>query len=71
MKRHSFDPLSFVFGIMFLAMAAAAAWKDELSWSIDEWILPAAVLMAGVGLLASAIRMTVARNGDPEPTDNR
>lgn len=64
MKRHSFDPLSFVFGIVFVAMAAAATWRDELSWSIDEWIIPAAVLMAGIGLLASALRVSFTRDDE-------
>jgi uncharacterized membrane protein YccC len=58
MKRHSFDPISFVFGIILLAMAAGAVWNDQIDWNIGVWILPTAVLVLGIGLLASTIRST-------------
>lgn len=58
MKRHAFDPISFVFGALLMAMAAGAVWNDQIDWNIGVWILPAAVLVLGIGLLASAIRNT-------------
>lgn len=58
MKRHPFDPVSFVFGVIFVAMAAAAAFSDEIDWDLAPWLIPAAVLMLGIGLLASALRST-------------
>ncbi len=58
MKRHAFDPISFVFGALLMAMAAGAVWNDQFDWNIGVWILPAAVLVLGIGLLASAIRNT-------------
>jgi hypothetical protein len=56
MKRHGFDPLSFVFGAIFLLMAAGAVWSDQIDWSFGVWLLPVAVLVLGVGLLASTLR---------------
>ncbi|HSJ70563.1 MAG TPA: hypothetical protein VLA29_02830 [Acidimicrobiia bacterium] len=58
MKRHAFDPISFVFGIILMAMAAGAVWNDQIDWNIGVWILPTAVLVLGIGLLTSTIRNT-------------
>jgi hypothetical protein len=57
MRRHGFDPLSFVFGAIFLLMAAGAVWNDQIDWNLGLWLLPAAVLVLGVGLLVSALRV--------------
>lgn len=56
MKRHSFDPLSFVFGVVFVLMAVSAAFRDQIDWNLGVWLFPAAVLVLGIGLLASGIR---------------
>jgi len=56
MKSHRFDLLSFVFGVLFLLMAAAAVWDPSFRWDLGAWIVPAAVLTLGVGLLVSALR---------------
>ena len=56
MKRHRFDPLSFVFGLIFLLVAGAAAWNQSFRWDINAWVLPAAALFLGIALLASTLR---------------
>ena len=56
MKRHNFDPLSFVFGVILILIAAAAVWDQSLRWDLNAWVVPAAVLVLGIGLLASALR---------------
>lgn len=56
MKPHRFDALSFVFGIVFVGMAAGAVWNDQIDWDLGVWFLPAAVLILGIGILASAVR---------------
>ena len=56
MKRHRFDPLSLVFGVIFLLVAGAAAWYQSFRWDINAWVLPAAVLFLGIALLASTLR---------------
>ena len=66
MKRHPFDPVSFVFGVVFVVMAAAAAFSDEIDWNLAPWLIPAAVLMLGIGLLASALRSTTTEDAAVE-----
>ena len=63
MKRHPFDPVSFVFGLIFVLMAAAASVNDRIDWDLAPWLIPAAVLMLGIGLLASALRSTKSNDG--------
>ena len=65
MKPHPFDPLSFVFGIVLVLMAAAAALRNQIDWNLGVWLFPAAVLVLGIGLLASAIR-SAANDTDTE-----
>jgi hypothetical protein len=56
MKQHRFDPVSLVFGMVFMLMAAGAVWNDQIDWNVGVWLLPGAVLILGIGLLASAVR---------------
>jgi len=56
MKRHRFDPLSFVFGMIFLLIAGAATWNQSVRWDINAWVLPAVILFLGIALLASTLR---------------
>ena len=65
MKHHAFDPLSFVFGVVFLLMAGAAAFRADIDWNVGVWVLPAAVLVVGIGLLVSSLRASV-RDGSAE-----
>jgi hypothetical protein len=66
MKRHGFDPLSFVFGVVFVLMAVAAAFREEIDWNLGVWLFPAAVLILGIGLLASGIRGATATPSDDD-----
>ena len=61
MKRHAFDPLSFLFGVFLVIMAVVAAFRADIDWNVGVWILPAAILVLGVGLLVSSLRMTSAK----------
>jgi hypothetical protein len=56
MKRHRFDPLSFVFGAVFLLVAGVAVWNESFRWDINAWVLPFAALFLGIALLASTLR---------------
>jgi hypothetical protein len=58
-KQHSFDPLSFLFGVFFLLMAGAAVFRQDIDWNVGIWVLPAVVLVLGIGLLASSLRGSV------------
>lgn len=59
MKQHPFDPVSFLFGIFFLVMAGAAVFRQDIDWNVGVWILPVAILVLGVGLLASSLRASL------------
>jgi hypothetical protein len=58
MKQHRFDPVSLVFGLMFLLAAAGAVLNDQIDWNMGVWLFPAAIMVLGIGLLASALRRT-------------
>jgi hypothetical protein len=56
MKRHRFDPLSFVFGLIFLLIAGVAVWNQGFRWDLNVWVLPAGALLLGIALLVSTLR---------------
>lgn len=55
MKRHVFDPLSFVFGIAFVALAGALSTGDIAGLRLDvdglRWAGAAILLVVGVVML--------------------
>ncbi len=57
MKRHDFDPLSFVFGIVFAGLALLL-WTErfELTGLGIEWIGAGVLLFLGASLLISSTR---------------
>ncbi|GMQ98378.1 MAG: hypothetical protein BMS9Abin17_0887 [Acidimicrobiia bacterium] len=65
MKPHRFDIISFVFGAIFLVFTVSAVWNTDLNFSLSVWVLPAAALILGIGLLASTLR-----SGNPESVDD-
>jgi hypothetical protein len=68
-KDRSFDLLSFVFGLLFVGAAAAHFLDDRLAFSLDtRWIWPVLLIVAGVAVLAGAIRATSDRNGRDRDT---
>ena len=56
MRRHAFDPLSFTFGVLFLAVAAAGVTGP---WSLRDldlaWLGPAVLVLLGVVVLLTAL----------------
>jgi len=54
MPRHRFDPLSFIFGLLFVAVAGVALVGGDLIVINDlAWIAPAVLVVAGAVLLLS------------------
>lgn len=52
MTRHRFDPLSFVFGAVFVAVAAIGLIdRDLLTFTDLRWIAPALLVLLGALLL--------------------
>ena len=69
MKDRSFDILSFVFGLLFVGAATAHFLDDRLAFSLDtRWIWPVLLIVAGVAVLAGAIRATSDRTGRDRDT---
>lgn len=57
MKRHEFDPISFVFGVIFLGVGLTAALADEdLTILEARWVWPALLVAAGLGVLGFSMR---------------
>lgn len=54
MKRHPFDPVAFIFGLIFLAVGIPMAFSDRgLTLFAGRWIAPAVLIVAGVVVLLS------------------
>lgn len=59
MERHPVDLVSLVFGIVFLGAVAAAATIGVGGWdtfTANVWLIPVAVILLGVGILATSLR---------------
>lgn len=70
MKKHPFDPLSFVFGILFLGFGLPLLLSDsDLSGLNATWVFPAFLVFAGVVLLVSTSGSSKADDSDSEALD--
>ena len=56
MKRHPFDAISFVAGVVFLLIAGTFAFSSNVDLRMGAWLLPASVLVLGIGLLVASVR---------------
>ncbi len=64
MQRHTFDVVSFLFGMFFVGAAAfALAVGDELPGFDYRWIWPVVIIIAGIVVLASAL---IRKRSEPE-----
>ena len=78
MKRHEFDPTSFVLGVAFAALGLFFLVGDRTAADIGwKWIWPVPLVVLGVLFVISATRRAVAQrevaaetlDADPEPPD--
>ncbi len=54
MKRHDFDPLAFIFGVIFLAIGMPLAFAgSELVVFEGRWVVPVVLIVAGGVVLAT------------------
>jgi hypothetical protein len=68
MQRHTFDVVSFLFGMFFVGVAAfALAVGDELPGFDYRWIWPVVIIVAGIVVLASAL---LRKQSEPERADS-
>ena len=65
MNRHAFDPLSFVFGLLFLIGGIPLLVSDAgFELFNADWVFPAFLVVAGVIVLATAQFTKRDRNDD-------
>ena len=70
MERHDLDPISLIFGLAFLAVAATGLIDDvDLSFVEARWIWPLLLISAGVLVLVSTVKpsQSAANGSDEEP----
>jgi len=57
MRRHRFDPISFVFGVLFTVFALAGLADVALPYVFDvRWLVPSLLVVVGLVLLVSSAR---------------
>ena len=57
MNRHPFDVLSFLFGLLFTALAGAWLLTEEsIDPDLTDWFWPAVLVVGGAIVLASTLR---------------
>jgi branched-subunit amino acid permease len=74
-RTHPFDPVAFVFGVIFVAVAAVGL-TDLATITLTDlrWIGPAALVLVGIVLVISAARgddQPSAEDGEAAATDHR
>lgn len=56
MKRHAFDVVSFLFALVFGAVAAMYLAAPSLDWDVaGPWFFPAALIALGVAAIVGAV----------------
>jgi hypothetical protein len=68
MKRHTFDPTSFLAGLVLGAIGLAYLLAEQADWDLDgRWVLPIALIGLGVAGVAGALG-GLRRTGPGDPT---
>lgn len=66
MKRHPFDAVSFVFGVLLLGLGLTGVFADEdISYLEPRWIWPGLFVIAGLGVVV----FTIGRKGPDAEAD--
>jgi len=56
MQRHRFDPISFVFGLIFAAVGVVYLVDDvRFDPDVARWIWPLAIVAIGVAIVGAAV----------------
>lgn len=75
MKRHPFNILSLVFGVILVLIAAGAAWITFPAprWVLDfsDWLLPGAAIVIGAALLSPLFTAKHPEKTSGDDTDSR
>ena len=69
MKKHEFDPLSLIFGLLFMLGGIPVLVSDSGFEFLDgRWVLPAVLIAAGLIVLTTA-RVSANKEDDEESVD--
>ena len=67
MERHDLDPVSLIFGILFLGLASTALFDNiDLTPFEARWVWPALLIVAGALVLVSSINRSGAEPASTE-----
>ena len=56
MKRHTFDSVSFLFGLVFGGVAAVYLAAPSLEWDVaGPWLFPVALMVLGLAAIVGAV----------------
>ena len=70
MKRHSFDIVSFVFGILFLGVGLSGMFVDEdITFLETRWIWPTLLVAAGLAIVGFTVGKERRDKADDRPYD--
>jgi len=70
MRKHPFDAISFIFGLIFVLLAAGISLPEE-PWDLlfggfsFGWIIPAVLILIGGALVLPAIRKSSGEDEEP------
>lgn len=70
MEKHSFNLVSFIFGLLFVGAAAAHFGAELWPNSLDSrWVWPTLLVIAGIAILGGAVTAIPARDTAGEPAE--
>ena len=66
MSRHPFDPVSFVAGLVFVAVAVGYLFEAHSNIDVDgRWVLPLALIGLGIGGVMGALSTAARQRREP------
>ena len=67
MRRHAFDPASFILGLVLTGVAVAYLVADAQDRTVDgAWVLPLALIGLGVAAVAAGLNRALRRAPQPD-----
>lgn len=71
MQSHRFDPISFVFGVLFVGVAAWVIGGGSTLWSLPaQWVVPGMLFGGGLLLLGSVVTRALQDRRASEDSDD-
>ncbi len=56
MERHRTDFVALTFSLLFIGVAMLAAFDMSFDWDAQDWVVPAAAMILGIGVLTATLR---------------